>query len=73
MALFGKVKRTYEDIIEPLRQIESDLSEHIGNKTNEASELKAEKAMIDIKIDTARIEKLKSETTLVKISELLSD
>ena len=73
MPLFGKVKRTYEDIIEPLRQIETDLSDHITEKINEASELKAEKAMVDQKITDAKIEKEKSETTLVKISELISD
>ncbi len=71
MALFGKVKRTYEDIIEPLRTIEADLSDHINDKINETSELKADQALINVKIDTAKSEKEKSEATLVKISELI--
>lgn len=73
MSLFGKAERTYEDIIEPLRTIEADLSDHINDKINETSELKAEKAMVDQKITDAKAEKEKSETTLVKISELISD
>jgi hypothetical protein len=72
MALFSSPKeKTYADIVSPLKQIESDLSTYIGDKTNQISNLEQEKKQIDKDISAADLEVKKSEHTVVKISELL--
>jgi hypothetical protein len=73
MALFAKAKPVnYEEIVAPLRDIESNLSEYIGAKNNEISEIEGQKKKLDEQKAAAEDERGKSETTLTKIAELLS-
>lgn len=70
--LLGKKKvRNFETIVEPLSKVETELAEYIGEQTNKRTELETEKEEIDQKITTSRLEKKKSEHTVVKIAELL--
>jgi len=66
-----KKERTFETIVAPLSKIETDLAFYIGEQSNKRANLEDEKQEIEKEIVTSRLEKKKSEHTVVKIAELL--
>ena len=69
--MFKKKERNFQTIVAPLSTIETDLATYISEQEVKKAELEVEKEEINTQITTSRLEKKKSEHTVVKIAELL--
>jgi len=72
MTLFGEKKeRNFSTIVAPLKQMETDLADYIGEQQTNQAKLEEAKAEIDAKISKSKTEQAQSEHTILKIADFI--